>query len=145
MPNLGIYVNNKMPKLETFFLTVDNLAYFRHFNHMDHLRTQIKDWMKRHKISRDFVAEKIGITKATLNKWLSVQPIPPLKQKLLEELMNNYPEEVDDGTFSVDLEFTEAEAAMLSERAAKMGLTPGAYCSRMLECVDVMKNFTARL
>lgn len=54
---------------------------------MQQLRAELKIWMKEHGKSRDWVAEKLGVGKRTVDSWFSYKQIPEKKQKLLRELM----------------------------------------------------------
>lgn len=49
---------------------------------------EIKAWIKRERITRQELAEKIGVSKGTVNNWLcGADPIPYAKLQYIETLM----------------------------------------------------------
>ena len=49
---------------------------------------EIKAWIKRERITRQELAEKIGVSKGTVNNWLcGADPIPYAKLQYIETMM----------------------------------------------------------
>lgn len=49
---------------------------------------EIKNWLKRARMTRQELAEKIGVSKGTVNNWLcGADPIPHAKALLIETMM----------------------------------------------------------
>ncbi|MDO4751502.1 MAG: helix-turn-helix domain-containing protein [Akkermansia sp.] len=54
-------------------------------------KTEIKLWLKRHKLSYGWIAEQCGVSEITVRNWMSQKSIPPLKKQLLERVMEQMP------------------------------------------------------
>ena len=54
-------------------------------------KTEIKLWLKKHKLGYGWVAEQCGVSEITVRNWMSQKSIPPLKQQLLERVMEQVP------------------------------------------------------
>ena len=54
---------------------------------MNIIKDNIKAWLKRTGRSRDWLGQQLGVSKKTVDNWLSVQEIPDGKLRLIERLM----------------------------------------------------------
>lgn len=91
--------------------------------------------MKEHGKSREWVAERLGMAKGTLNRWMSTTPIPEKKQKLLRELMEKeqQPKQVE-----ISMDFTPEQLEMIRQAAALRGETPGEWCERAIKALTAV-------
>lgn len=70
----------------------------------------IKAWLKENKISRETLGKGVGVSKKTVNNWLSDnRPIPPKKLAIIERLMN--------GEEEIKFELPENFEAIIREKA----------------------------
>lgn len=70
----------------------------------------IKAWLKENKISRETLGKGVGVSKKTVNNWLSDnRPIPPKKLAIIERLMN--------GEEEIQFELPENFEAIIREKA----------------------------
>ena len=102
---------------------------------MDNLREDLKDWMGKSGKGREWVAERVGVAKGTLDKWMSYKPIPKKKQKLLRELMEKeqQPKQVE-----ISMDFTPEQLEMIRQAAALRGETPGEWCVRAIKTLTAV-------
>ncbi len=102
---------------------------------MDNLREDLKDWMGKSGKGREWVAERVGVAKGTLDKWMSYKPIPKKKQKLLRELMEKeqQPKQVE-----ISMDFTPEQLEMIRQAAALRGETPGEWCERAIKALTAV-------
>ena len=105
------------------FLFIElNLDLFLHnanFACMDITPQKIKDWLKTSGHSREWLAEKLLVSKATIDGWLAPsRPIPSTKLAFIKKLMlpqkNTLPPIKHDDVIAFTVRFTPEEwAAML--------------------------------
>ena len=70
----------------------------------------IKAWLKENKVSRETLGKGVGVSKKTVNNWLSDnRPIPPKKLAIIERLMN--------GEEEIQFELPENFEAIIREKA----------------------------
>ena len=50
-------------------------------------KDNIKTWLKKSGRDRDWLGEELGVSKRTVDNWLSIQDIPDGKLRLIERLM----------------------------------------------------------
>ena len=102
---------------------------------MEKFRDELKSWMKESGKSRDWVAEKLGVGKRTVDSWFSYKQIPEKKQKLLRELMEKeqQPKQVE-----ISMDFTPEQLEMIRQAAALGGETPGEWCERAIKALTAV-------
>ena len=102
---------------------------------MEKFRDELKSWMKESGKSRDWVAEKLGVGKRTVDSWFSYKQIPEKKQKLLRELMEKeqQPKQVE-----ISMDFTPEQLEMIRQAAALRGETPGEWSERAIKALTAV-------
>lgn len=94
------------------------------------MKEDIKTWLKKTGKTRQDLAEAIGVSKGTVNNWLSgADPIPALKQQLIERLMTEseqppapQPPSPENIT-AIAVLMSKEQRAYLLAAARKLGLT----------------------
>lgn len=97
-------------------------------------KTEIKIWLKKHKLGYGWVAEQCGVSEITVRNWMSQKSIPPLKQQLLERVMEQIPTPQPniggsvpgikvDACFSLTVQLTADLYTRLAEKASLSGKT----------------------
>ena len=83
----------------------------------------LKAWMKRKKITQTALAEMLGISQGTVNRWLKgVHAISGPERKLLAYLMyGELPFDVQTASDGWELPFTESEFAVIQLLARREG------------------------
>jgi transcriptional regulator with XRE-family HTH domain len=83
----------------------------------------LKAWMKKKKLTQTALADMLGISQGTVNRWVkSVHAISGPEQKLLSYLMFGVlPFEVQTADQGWHLEFTEGEFAVIQLLARREG------------------------
>lgn len=90
---------------------------------------EIKAWIKRERITRQELAEKIGVSKGTVNNWLcGADPIPYAKLQLIETMMQPAPPppaavNILDEVQVITIKLTRAEYAAVRAAAEAEGKT----------------------
>lgn len=98
---------------------------------------EIKKRMKSMKISRSALAQRLHVSKGTVDNWLcDAAPIPRAKVDLIEMILSPEPEHnltrTLEGLTPMGLLLTDAEYALISTVARNMGLTPDEYARRAI-------------
>ena len=78
-------------------------------------RAQIKYWLEVHEMSRRELADKLQVTEAALNGWLSNKPLPPARWEEISELFSKYEKPVRNriiGTSLSDSEYAKIQKAV---------------------------------
>ena len=96
-------------------------------------KPEIKLWLKKHKLGYGWVAEQCGVSEITVRNWMSQKSIPPLKQQLLERVMEQVPSPQPslgglpgikvDACFSLTVQLTADLYSRLAEKASLCGKT----------------------
>lgn len=98
----------------------------------------IKEWLKRIGKNRAWLGEKCGVSKRSVDNWLSgADPIPYAKQQLIEHLMHPAPPPpLPAGTLDfsgvqiVAFPVTAQEMAEIEQAAELSGMTPQEFCRK---------------
>ncbi len=57
---------------------------------MDTIKQKIKSWLKERSITRDVLAKRMGVTKRTIDRWLTAnEVIPAMKLEVIEQIMQS--------------------------------------------------------
>ncbi|MBT9448740.1 hypothetical protein ICN84_01475 [Akkermansia glycaniphila] len=132
--------------LSRFYVHVHNIFHvfvffvaFFHKNVKKNSMTteEIKKRMKSMKISRSALAQRLHVSKGTVDNWLcDAAPIPRAKVDLIEMILSPEPEHnltrTLEGLTPMGLLLTDAEYALISTVARNMGLTPDEYARRAI-------------
>lgn len=97
-------------------------------------RDEIKEWLREQGKSREWLGERVGVSKGSVDNWLSegvARPIPAAKMKLIEELMQESaapaakkPVAVDIGNIEIiNVILTREEMEEVARAAAALGLS----------------------
>lgn len=90
---------------------------------------EIKNWLKRARMTRQELAEKIGVSKGTVDNWLcGAHPIPHAKALLIETMMQPAPPppaavNILDEVQVITIKLTRAEYAAVRAAAEAEGKT----------------------
>ena len=95
---------------------------FPHTLLMESEKKEIKDWLKKNKRSREWLAQKCFVKKASVDDWFRTKGvIPPAKLELIRREMQRQEEEVGEAVSSRPiLNGVAAVAVLLSEEDLKL-------------------------
>lgn len=109
----------KILSIKRIFLYLEYIfLYYTAMTMKDELkknRAQIKYWLEVHEMSRRELADKLQVTEAALNGWLSNKPLPPARWEEISELFSKYEKPVRNriiGTSLSDSEYAKIQKAV---------------------------------
>jgi len=99
------------------------------------VKDEIKAWLKRLGLSRDWLADRLGVAKPTVNTWLSTDRGIPEKVQLLIRQMIDDSEKIADGitTNVFSVECTLDQFRRFSRAALADGLILEDWALRVLD------------
>lgn len=106
---------------------------FPHTLLMESEKKEIKDWLKKNKRSREWLAQKCFVKKASVDDWFRTKGvIPPAKLELIRREMQRQEEEVGEavssrpilnGVAAVAVPLSEEDLKLISKAAQITGQT----------------------
>lgn len=84
-------------------------------------RTLLRTWLLQSGMSRSELAEKLGVTLASVNNWLSCTNIPEKRWEGIASLFNKHEEPERNRIVGTSL--SEQEMALVEAAAEKMGMS----------------------
>lgn len=104
-------------------------------NDQTEFKNVVKNWLKSHRLDYRWMAERCGVSEITVRNWMSQKNIPPLKQQLIERVMQQLPVPEGGADHSVPGVMVNASLSLtvrlapelyrrIAERAIAEGLTP---------------------
>lgn len=106
---------------------------FPHTLLMESEKKEIKDWLKKNKRSREWLAQKCFVKKASVDDWFRTKGvIPPAKLELIRREMQRQEEEVGEavssrpilnGVAAVAVPLSEEDLKLISKAAQISGQT----------------------
>lgn len=109
------------------------MMIFPHTLLMESEKKEIKDWLKKNKRSREWLAQKCFVKKASVDDWFRTKGvIPPAKLELIRREMQRQEEEVGEavssrpilnGVAAVAVPLSEEDLKLISKAAQITGQT----------------------
>lgn len=125
-----------------FPLHLGHLPYKQFMNNsQEDLKEEVKNWMKSHGYSREWLAEQCGVQKSAVDEWFKKRRrIPETAERLIKQLMHS---EVEADDFSKILPFlTEQDVTglLIAAQEAQLGLQQ--FINRLVRTFGEKMNLT---